>query len=268
MNSGIRLKLLSVFTGVLSVVLYCAILFQRIRVIDFQYAHILLVSAQGLLLLTIILIVCTILLSKGIIESTKIKKVMVASFGIVMTGCISLFVFGYLTCYNCYTPEDVLENQKTYLQSFIPYHDITDEKEEHIDLEVSHIPGTDYIFLCCYGTYDYEIEYFTSTSPFFNWKFKAERSMLTPLNEMDMDVLVPGKEMVIDGVKLTAFIDGNDYAILIKSFNQALYCSLLDVSTDEVSFENFAREAINQISLLKKATSEKIFLDVPLSEAF
>lgn len=99
-------------------------------------------------------------------------------------------------------------------------------------------------------------------------KFRLDRSFLTPFNDMDFYVRVPGEKMEIDGVKLTAFIDENDYAVLIKSFNQSVYASLVNASANEISFEDFAREVINQMELLDNATKEKVFLDVPLSEAF
>lgn len=267
MSSCNHLKLMSIFTGILSVVLYGAILFQPISIIEFQYAQMLLFSAQALLILTIIFIVCSVITSKEITDSIKMKKIVACSVGIVLVGCISLSIYGYLTCYNCYTPEDIVADEE-YMQSFTPYHDISDEKEEHRDLVVSHMPGTDYVFLYCYGTYDYEIEYFSSKSPFLKWKFETERSVFTPFNEFYLDVLTPGKEMVVDGVKLTAFIDENNYAVLVKSFDQAVYGSLLNASTDKVSFENFAREIIKQMELLEEARDQKVFLDVPLSEMF
>ena len=268
MNSCKRLKFLSACTTISTVVLYCAIMFQSISIMDFQYTQILLFSAQSLLLLTIIFIVCTILISKGIFDSAKGKKIIVASVMVVLLGCVSSITYGFLTCYNCYTPEDILENNKTYIQSLFPAHNITDAKSEIMDLEVSHIPGSDYIYLYCYGTLDYEVEYFKSASPFMNWKFKTERSILTPLNEFDMDILVTGKEMEVDGIKLTVFIDANGYAALIKSFNQAIYVSLLNASADKILVDDFAREVIKQMKLLENATKEKVFLDVPFSEAF
>ncbi len=268
MNSCKMLKFLSACTTISAIVLYGAIVFQSISIIDFQYAQILLFSAQALLLLTIIFIVCTILISKGIFDSAKVKKIVVASVAVVLLGCVSSITYGFLTCYNCYTPEDVLENNKTYVQALFPYHDITDSKSEIMDLEVSHIPGSDYIYLYCYGTLDYEVEYFKSVSPFMNWKFKMEKSILTPLNEFDMDVPVPGKEMKVDGINLTVFVDENGYAVLIKSFNQAIYASLLDASADKILVDDFAREVIKQTKLLENATKERIFLDVPFSEAF
>lgn len=267
MISKNRFKWVLVCIFILILGLYVAIIFQPIGVIDFQYAQVLLFSAQSLLFLTFIFIILAVFNSKGIINSVRMKKIMFSSLAIVLFGLISLLVYGCLTCYNCYTPEDIVDDEE-YMQSFTPYHDIIDNKKENIDLAVSHIPGTDYMFLYCYGTYDYEIEYFSSISPFLMWKFKTERSIFTPLSEFYIDVLVPGEEVVIDGEKVIAFIDENDYAVLIKSFNQAVYCSLIDVSTDEITFDEFAREAINQMKLFKEAKDRKTFLDVPLLKGY
>ena len=110
-----------------------------------------------------------------------------------------MICYGYFACYNCYTPEHILENDKTYIQKLFPYHNIDDDKVK-MDIEVSHIPGTDYICLYDYGPYtlenshNYEVEYFKSKSPFMNFKFKSERTILTPLNEYDLDVIKPGKK--------------------------------------------------------------------------
>lgn len=241
--------------------------------LEFQYAQILLFSAETFAILTVIFIICLVIISKDITTLSKAKKVIIGSVSVCIPVCVLLTGYGLLSCYNCYTPEDIMKNDKPYIQRFMPYHDILDDKNENTDLMVSHIPGTNYVFLNCYGTsssgipLDYEVEYFKSVSPFMNMKFKFERMFLSPLSEFDLDVLVPGKDMEIDGVKLTVYVDDNDYAVFIKSFGQSVYASLIN-APDEVSIEEFAREIIKQFELLDNATKEKVFLDVPLSEAF
>lgn len=275
MNISKFLKLAAVCSAVICVILYGTILFQTISMLEFQYALILLYAAEALLVLTIIFAVFSILVSKDILDTIKTKKIVIVSTVVVVIGCVSSIIYGALTCYNLYTPEDIIENDKEYVQSFFPYQDITEWKKGFMDFAVSHMPGTDYISLWNIKTStsgyqcNYNLEYFKSSSPFMTEKFRLARSFPTPLNKLDFDVWVPGEKMEVDGVKLTAFIDGNEYAVLIKSFNQSVYASLTkNASASEITFEDFAREVINQMELLDNATKEKVFLDVPLSEAF
>lgn len=275
MNISKFFKLSAVFSAVICIILYGAILFQTISMLEFQYALILLFAAEALLVLTIIFAVFSILVSKDILDTIKTKKIIIVSTITVVIGCVSSIVYGAFSCYNLYTPEDIIENDKEYVQSFFPYQDITEWEKGYMDIEVSHIPGTDRICLWNIKTStsgyqcNYKLEYFKSASPFMTGKFRLDRSFLTPFNDLDFDVWVPGKKMKIDGVKLTAFIDGYDYAVLIKSFNQSVYASLTkNMSASEITFEDFAREVIKQMEQLDAATKEKVFLDVPLSEAF
>lgn len=72
----------------------------------------------------------------------------------------------------------------------------------------------------------------------------------------------------MDGKTVTIFVDSTGYAVLIHSFHEVIYVSLLNVWEDDITIEDFAREAIRQPGLLGNATKEKVFFDVPLPEAF
>lgn len=268
-----NLKISIILSAVLSLILYSVIAFQRISDIEFQYVLILLFSAQALLIFTVICIIFCILASKGIINEIKTKKIITSSFIAILVGCISFCIYGEIACYNAYTPENIINNEKSYVQTFFPYHDISKKKKGFLDVCVSHMPGTEYIVLSCLGNSvfdepnNYTLEYFKSTSPILLLSFLSERTF-SPLNDFDINVKVPGKSMEVNGVKLTAYVDGNDYAVLIKSFNKSVYASITNAPADELSIEDYATEIIRQTDFLETATKEKVFLDVPLSEVF
>ncbi|MBR2956718.1 MAG: hypothetical protein IKC20_00530, partial [Clostridia bacterium] len=174
--------------------------------------------------------------------------------------------YGWLTCYNCYTPENIMENEKTYIQTFLPYHNILDEYRENTELSVSHIPGTDYIVLNCYGTsefgipLDYKVEYFKSVSPFMNMKFKLEKWLASIFSVYDIDVVAPGKDIELDGTKLAVYVEDDNFAVMIKSFGRSVYASLIN-APEGVTIEDFAKKVIKQLELLDNAAKEKVFLD-------
>lgn len=263
------LILLSILSAVVSVVLYGVTFFQSVSMLEFQYAQILLFLAEMFLVLTILFSIFLAISFKNVLSLPKFKKIIIGLVLACVAVCILVTGYGLLSCYNLYTPENIMENDKDYVQKFMPYHNILDDYKESTDLSVSHIPGTDYVYINCYGTSElgiplnYEVEYFKSVSPFMNMKFRFERMVLSPLNRYDLDVVGVGEDMEIDGTKLTVYVENNDYAVLIKSFGKTIYASLINVP-DEVTIEDFAKEVIRQFELIDDATQKKVFLDAPL----
>lgn len=272
MNISKHLTIATIFAALLSIALYCSILFQSFGFMEFQFALFLLYFAQAFLLLFVVFLVCTIVARKATGESTIIKKTCISLVSILLTGCIVLCGYAYLNCYNSYTPENLFTEDSESVQSFYPYHNIADfsiEEKDPINLSVSHIPGTDYVDLYCYDDSisgpgcDYEVEYLNSASPFMLFKFWLERVVPTPFNTLDIDVYAPGERMRVNGESFTAFVNGNNYAVLINSFGSCTYASILGAPED-LTVEDFAREIIKQTDLLDTATEEKLFLDMPL----
>lgn len=264
---SIILILSAVCSAVLSVILYGTIFILPISTDYPEDVQINLFCAQAFAILTIIFAVCAVLLITKILDKRKTKKTLLVCVPVVAVGCVLTIVYGLLTCYNDYDPEELLENDKPYAQSFYPYHDITDAKKWNTELFVSHIPGTDYIRVYKNGTsiyektLEYKVEYFKSVSPFLMSKFRLFRSLPFPYDSMDFDVLAQGETMVVDGIELTVFVDENNYAVLIEQFDQAVYASLLNAPADDISVRNFAREIIGQMALLEQANKDRVFLD-------
>lgn len=271
MSASKYLKVASFLVIALSIALYGSIFFQAFNFMEFQFVLFLLYFAQTFLLLFVVFIVCIVLIDKTMIHTNKIKQGCIVATSIILIGSLVLCGYAYLDCYNSYTPENLFENETKSIQRFYPYHDIENyskKEKDPIDLSVSHIPGTDYIYLYCYDTFlsnsecDYELEYLESISPFLHFDFWLERNILTQSNSWEIDVYAEATTMKVDGVSFKAYIDGNDYAVLFSRFGKSVYASLLDAPKD-VTIEAFAREVIGQIDLLDNATDEKIFLDIP-----
>ena len=266
MKAKKHLIILFICSAILSLILFGAVFFQSISMLEFQYAQILLFAAETLSIISIAFIICFVLVYKGIITLSKIKKIILAIVAFSIIGCILLTGYGWATCYNLYTPENIMKNNKSYIQQFLPYHDILDDYRKNTELLVSHMPGTDYVVLNCYGISEsgiplnYKVEYFKSASLFMNMKFRTEKKLSSVFSIYDVDVVAIGKDIEIDGVELTVYVEDNDYAVLLKSFGQTCYASLIN-APDGVTVEDFAKRIIEQIELFDNATKEKVFLN-------
>lgn len=276
MNITKTLKVLLACSLVLSVVLYSCILFQTFGLLEFQSALFLLYFAEAFLLLTAVFAVSIVLNNKTVIDEVRTKRICVASAVAVLLSCSLLCGYAYLDCYNCYTPERLFENDIEVIRPFYPYHNVEEysrEEKDPIDLSVSHIPGTDYIYLYCYGdyfshtNYDYELEYVRSVNPFMKHKFLSERLIPTQFNETEIDVQAYGERIKVDEFSVIVYVDGNDYAVLFNRLGSCTYASLIN-APESVSIEDFAREVIKQSDLLNNATKERTFLDVSVSETW
>ena len=269
-----KFNIVTVCTLVLSMILYFCILFQPFGLLEFQSALFLLYFSEAFLLLTVVFAVSSVLNNKIIIDEVKIKRTCVATVAVVLIGCSLLCGYAYLDCYNCYTPADLFENDIKAIQQFYPYHNVeaySKEKKDPIELSVSHILGTDYIYLYCYGdyfsdtNYDYELEYVKTVSPFMKYKFLFERLIPTQFNDTEIDVQAYGEKFEVDDISFIAYVNGNDYAVLLNFFDSCIYASLVD-APESITVEDFAREIIEQSDLLDTATKERTFLDVPIAE--
>lgn len=264
MNTSKRLKITSVCMAVISAVFYGIVLFGYLSFNDDDYHWAVLRCAQALLILAFVFAVFSIIAHKEIIGVKSVKKILFAVSAVIAIGCSACIAFSYATMFNYFTPEKFNQNKDAY-QQYFPFHDVSEIDGEFADMYISHISGTDYIELCCYGMYpsdsdlDYEVEYFESTSPLANFKFRFDRSVYMPFNSFDMDVIAVGKKAETDGVKYTAFVDEDDYAILIKAFGRSIYASLKNAKTENISLEDFARTVIGQFDLLQQAVKEKSF---------
>ena len=266
MNPQKCLMALSVLSAVVSAVLYGVLLFQSTDIIEFQYAQILLFFAEAFLLLAAVFAIGFAAVHKKLLSFSKIKKIIIALVCACLAACVVVTGCGWLTCYNCYTPENLLKNDKAFVQQFLPYQNILDDYSENTELTVSHIPGTDYISLYCYGTsefgtpFAYKVEYFKSVSPFMNAKFRFEKWLASNFSVYDIDVVAPGRDMELDGTKLTVYAEGDNCAVLIKSFGRSVYASLIN-APEGLTTEDFAKEIIKQFDLIDKAAKEKVFLN-------
>lgn len=271
-----KFNIASVCSLVLSMILYSCILFQSFGLLEFQSTLFLLYFAEAFLLLAFVFFISVILNNKTTIDTVKIKRVCIVVVTVILIGSIILCSYAYLDCYNYYTPKILFENDVEKIQPFYPYHNVeaySKSNKDPIELSVSHIPGTEYIYLYCYGdyfsdtNYDYELEYVKSVSPFMKNKFLAERIIPTQFNEMEIDVLKYGKKMKIDGINFISYVDKNNYAVLFNFFDECIYASLVD-APESITIEDFAREIIKQSDLLDNATKERAFLDVPIAETW
>ena len=72
----------------------------------------------------------------------------------------------------------------------------------------------------------------------------------------------------MDNAKLIVYVDGDDCAIFMKKFDQAIYAYVSNMDIIGITVEDFAREIVSQFEILETVVNEKHFLDIPLFEEF
>ena len=268
-----KLKTISIFTILLSITLYCSILFQQTYFLEFEFLPILLFSAQALLIISIFLFVCSILISKQKTKFKKLKKKMV-TFCALIIGCwLVLIAYNFIEVYDCYTPEEYIENNKETVQILFPYHDVINSEYENFDICASYVTGTKYFWLESYGgsiyglPQHYDVRYFESLSPFMNFKFRLETDNPIIKDWAELKVISNGEIIKIGNDTVIFFEADGAYGVLVKDFNKTTYATLTYAEYSNISKEDFAKEIIEQHKMLKQLSKEKTFVDVPFSEA-
>ncbi len=269
-----KLRTISCFAFVLSLVLYCSILFQQTYFLEFEFLPILLFSAQALLVISVFLIVCSVLILKQKMTAEKLKIKILIPCIVILVGCISLVLYNVLACYNCYTPDEYIEDNKETVQTLFPYHDIINSEYENFDICASYVTGTKYFWLesqggSIYGLpQHYDVRYFESLSPFMNFKFRLETDNPIIKDWAELKVISNGEILKIGNDTVIFFESDGAYGVLVKDFNKTTYATLTYAEYSNISKEDFAEEIIEQHKILKQLSKENTFFDVLLSERF
>ena len=270
MSISKRVKIFSVLSAIITIILYCCILFVELDVTEFDQIVLLWFPALAFLVLTCFLVVFAILTTKVKFNERKIKLsvIIVSLLSIVVFCCLT--IFSYNSVYSCYTPNLSIEENSDYIQKFFPYHNIT-ENQDSIDIETSVMLGTKRIIVSSYGDsstngmLNYTADYFESISPFMNLKFYLDKGVILPSDLIYVGAFTQQKKIEIDGVKITLFTKGNstDYGTFIRKGNKAIYAEVDNVYNAEISHEDFAKVIINQFELLEKTADERKLLEIP-----
>ena len=276
MSTSKKLVVSSVFTAIASIVLYCSILFQDFDMIEFDFLPLLLLSAQALLILTIVFIISAILISKGIFNLSKIKKVVITLTSVILVVYILLIGYNGVTFYDGYTPQDLIDNDKVFIQQFFPYCDVNEE-ESKVDIAVSHTTGVDYIGFYSRGTYEndiyltYEAEYFETYSCFMNFKFYLEKGILSFSDIKYVNSFTDCETKRINGMNVTIFTKekSTDIGVFLSKGNRAIYAEFNSyLNASSVELENFIEIVAEQFELIEETADEETFLDIPFSDKF
>ncbi len=261
-----RLIIVSVFTSIASIVLYCIILGWRIDVIEFEDLHIVLTLAEMFLILTILFVISLVLIKKGI-HFNRIKKVLIFCSVILLIGSVTTICFNSVTRYDWYMPKNVAEKYPEMIQEHFPYHNIVNEDDE--DFCVSHISGTSYYTFDVRGyTYEqqnigYKAEYFESVSPFMNFKYYIEKGVISFSDLRYMDAFTKSEKITVNDVNMIVFTKENscDIAVYIRNSNKAFYAELDNDYSNPISNEEFFATVIEQFKIAENCAKSKTFLD-------
>lgn len=271
MSTSKKCLMFSVISVIVSLCLYCSIMFWELDVFEFEYIHILLSLAQFFLSLSLLLGISGVVKSKFSFKDSCFKKTIISGCVILSVIFVALIGYNNVNFYDWYTPQEVLDSDEEFAHSFFPYHKDIDIGAPNIS--VCHITGTDYITIDSRGTTEdnlnvtYHLEYFESLSPFMQLKFFVERGIITPGDLRWIDSFTKCEKTEVNGVKITLFAkeSGNDIGLFIKDGNKAVYAELDNDYINPISVENFAQTIIEQFDLTEKTVDEKVFLDIPFS---
>ncbi|MBE6802717.1 MAG: hypothetical protein E7530_07515 [Ruminococcaceae bacterium] len=274
MSTSKKLIITSIFTAVVSIVLFCLGMYQEIDMIEFEYLLIFLYSAQAFMVLTLVFIVGAFLFMKTDINVSVLKKTVVTITAFIITVCILFIGYNSINFYDGYTPSDMIDNENMLVQEFFPYHKTDDEK--NIDISVSHITGTDYLTFSSRSVsenglyFTYDVEYFESVSPFMNLKFYLERGLLLPSDVIYVNAFSDYEEIEKSGFKAVIFtkMDNDDIGIYLRKGNKAIYSELKNDSRKPVNVEDFLEITIEQFETIELKVDENYFLDIPFSDKF
>lgn len=269
-----KLVITSVFTAMASIVLYCLGLYQEIDTLEFEDLLFFLYSAQALMVLTFVFVICGLLCLMKNIKASSLKKTVVAVT--VVVSAVSIYFIGYnsINYYDGYTPQNIMDNDKAFVQSFFPYHKIEDGKSAYIS--VSHITGTEYLVFDSQGLTEngsylaYKAEYFESSSPFMSFKFYLERGLLLPSDVVYINSFNDCEEKEINGYKVSVFTKNNseDMGVYMQKGNKAIYVELKNGSKSPIKVEDFIKITAEQFETIEQTVYEKQFLDIPFSDKF
>ncbi len=267
MNTSKKLVISSIFTTIISVVLYGAIAIPEMDMIEFVFLPTFLYLAHGFLIVSIFFAVIAILISKGVLDFKRIRKVAITVTCVVLVACISLVGYNWFAFYNICAPDTLLENDE-FIQQFSPYCDVNASDSEAYAF-VSHITGADYITIYARGVYEndiyltYEAEYFESYSLFLNSKFYLEKGVLSIADRLDVDSFTESETREINGMKVTLFTKeyGNDWGVFVSKGNKAMYAQLRNYYDSSVDQESFAEVVTEQFELIEKTVNKGAFIE-------
>lgn len=227
-----------------------------------------------LLIITIVLLVFYILVTKQKIGVEKIKKKLITSCTLIVGCWLVLIAYNFMMFYDSYTPEEYIENNKETVQTLFPYHDIINSEYENFDICASYVTGTKYFWLESHGgsiygiPQDYDVRHFESLSPFMNFKFRLETDNPIVKYWAELKVISNGEILKIGNDTVIFFESDGAYGVLVKDFNKTTYATLSYAEYSNISKKDFAKEIIEQHETLKLISKNNTFFDIPLSEMF
>lgn len=250
----------AVLSFLTSLILFQVVGFQDTCSMEFWQTPFLLFPAQLFLVLGIVFTVLAVLVYKGIIETKKLKKPLVAAVSVACAVCVAVSVYASCTAYEEFTyGENGAKNMSENVQQMFPYFYQDNRDYSRYNVYYSHFVGTDYLDI--YGASYYNVEYFRSTSPFMNLQFWMEKAFVTPFSSIVTVVDSEGTEKTVDGVSLISYCDGDTYAVRIDGLFSTCYVYLRNARLYDESLEDFEKTAVRQYNLIKQAVKDGVFLD-------
>ncbi len=260
----------TIATGGMSLVLYSIMFFQNIYLSEFSDLIFLLFPARGFLVLSVVLGVGLLLFKIFPAKETAIKKLLISNCAIII--CASILCVGYakFTCYTHYTPrylekENRTETAEAYLNDLFPFYDASSEFAD-LNVQISHMPGTDYVELYSYGSSEagcesnYYFEYFKSSSLLLNFKFGIEKGFYVYPGKAARMYNV-GEIIKVDDVYAVVFVWNDNYSVLIKGLNYTVYAKLSNNESSDITIEEFVSEVVNKIDVVEHSVDTEAFLD-------
>ena len=265
-----KIKIFSVVSVIITIVLYSCILFMKLDVVEFDQLALVLSTAQMFLALSCVLILFVALTTRFTYSQRKIR------LSVIIVCLLSVVFFGgktilnYNSVYSCYVPDLSIKENLNFIQGFFPYNRIS-ETQDSIDIETSVMFGTKRIIVSSWGdssvdgVVNYTVDYFQSISPFMNLKFYFDKGIILSSDLIYVDAYTHQEKIEVNEEKITLFTKDNssDYGLFIRKGNKAVYAEVNNIYNSGVSYEEFAKDMINQFEVFEKTAKDGSLLEIP-----
>lgn len=264
--------ILCVFFMTASIILYFSLASLTLATLEFEGLFPLLFSAEISLLMTLVFALSTVLSYLRITFEKELRKNVFKIIACILTFTIAFLAYGFVDLYNYYEPIEYEENPAEYAQVYFPFHDISDDKNEYAEIEVSHFPGTDLIDISAMGNFstdcsiNYNVRYFETHSFFLNRKFSYETRYSEQFFYTHNGYISEGEKCELEGVTYTPYIAEDFYGIMISDTFHTYFISATGAVQYDITFDEFKQTAIKQYQNVRKAAKERVFLTIPFDE--
>lgn len=224
--------------------------------------------ARMFLILSIMMIIFTVVLSKKNFDDKTITKICIIACVVMICMGIGTAVCAHKD-YNDFTFKFLgkvdFESER---EKYVPYNDLFEKDLRESNYVIhhkgnkfgTHVYVENYFTVSSDRDLSYSAEFFKTTSPLMKFRFNNEK-LLPWYDEPITRVLsTVGESNQKNGIDYSLFVNENDYAIKIFEEDNMFYIYLLNAKKYNITTDDFTDIAVAQYGLLKDVADGKVSL--------